>query len=179
MKNQIISYIKNFRDTSLINDETTKEIIKSINFIKKLKKKNKKILIFGNGGSQSIASHFQTDMIKKNQIRCLNFSGSSILTCLANDYGYENAFKKLIEIFADPEDMVILISSSGNSSNIINAYIKANEIGCNILTLSGFDQNNKLNRISKNKIWINSSHYNNIENTHQMILLLIMDMINE
>lgn len=179
MKNKISSYLKKYRGHTYLNNSIIVEIVKSIDLIKRIKKNKNKIIIFGNGGSQSIASHFQTDMIKTHNVRCLNFSGSSLLTCLSNDYGYEKTFQKIIEIFADPEDLIILISSSGNSKNIINAYNKAQNIGCHILTLTGFKKNNKLNKISKNQIWIDDSHYNNIENTHQLILLLIIDMLYE
>ena len=80
-----------------------------------------KLLIFGNGGSAAISSHFSVDMTKIGQIRTVNFNESDLLTCFSNDYGYENWVKKCIEFYSDKGDMIILISSSGESKNMINA----------------------------------------------------------
>src|SRR5210317_1234953 len=84
-------------------------------------KKNKKILIFGNGGSAAISSHVSVDLTKNAKIRTVNFNESDLITCLSNDYGYNRWVKKSIDFYADVKDAVILISSSRNSMNMINA----------------------------------------------------------
>ena len=89
--------------------------------IKKVKKSKKKILIFGNGGSVAIASHFSVDLTKNAKVRAVNFNEADLITCFSNDYGYENWVKKAIEYYSDKGDILILISSSGTSKNIINA----------------------------------------------------------
>ena len=77
-------------------------------------------MIFGNGGSAAIASHFSVDLTKNAKIRCTNYNESDLLTCFSNDYGYEKWVEKSIDFFSDPGDVVILISSSGRSKNMLN-----------------------------------------------------------
>ncbi len=78
-------------------------------------------MIFGNGGSAAIANHFSVDLTKVSKIRCVNFNESSLITCFSNDFGYENWVKKVLEFHGNSKDMIILISSSGESKNMINA----------------------------------------------------------
>ena len=100
-------------------------IIIKLNNVKKylqvVKKNKKKVMIFGNGGSAAIANHFSVDLTKNSKIRCVNFNESSLLTCFSNDFGYENWVKKTLEFHADPKDLIIFISSSGESKNMTNA----------------------------------------------------------
>ena len=137
-----------------------------------------KIIIFGNGGSAAIASHFTTDILKNTNLQCLNLSDVSLLTCLTNDHGYKNANKKFLEFYGNKNDVLIAISSSGESLNIINAVKYAKKIGFSkIITLSGFRKNNKLKKIGDINFWINSKNYNIIENSHQVLLLTLIDFI--
>ena len=78
-------------------------------------------MIFGNGGSAAIASHFSVDLTKNAKIRCVNFNESDLLTCFSNDFGYEKWVEKAIDFYSDPGDTLILISAGGNSSNMVNA----------------------------------------------------------
>ena len=141
------------------------------------KKKNKKVAIFGNGGSAAISSHFSVDLTKIAKVRCVNFNESDLITCFANDYGYENWIKKVIEFYLDKGDVLILVSSSGASKNIINAAKFAKKKGIYLITFSGFKKNNPLSKCGKINIWVNSKIYNHIENIHQIQLLSIADLI--
>ena len=85
-----------------------------------LNKKNKIILI-GNGGSASISSHVAVDFTKFTNFRAICFNEANLITCFANDYNYENWVKKSLEFYAIPGDIIILISSSGRSKDLINA----------------------------------------------------------
>ena len=78
-------------------------------------------MIFGNGGSAAIASHFSVDLTKNAKIRCTNYNESDLLTCFSNDFGYENWVQKAIEFYGDEGDALILISAGGNSKNMVNA----------------------------------------------------------
>ena len=89
-------------------------------FISTSKKKGK-ILIFGNGGSSAIASHVSVDLTKNARIKAINFNEADLITCFSNDYGYERWIEKAIDFYADYKDIVVLISSSGRSKNMINA----------------------------------------------------------
>ncbi len=137
-----------------------------------------KIIIFGNGGSAAIASHFTTDVLKNTNLKCLNLSDTSLITCLANDYGYKNVNSKFLELYGNKGDILIAISSSGKSLNIINSVKTAKKIGFSkIITLSGFKKNNKLKQCGDFNFWIDSSNYNIIENSHQVLLLTLIDYI--
>ena len=87
----------------------------------------KKTMIFGNGGSAAIASHFSVDLTKNARVRCTNYNESDLLTCFSNDFGYEKWIEKSIEYYSDVGDNVILISASGMSLNMINGAKKAKE----------------------------------------------------
>jgi D-sedoheptulose 7-phosphate isomerase len=155
------------------------EIEKFRNFVNKIKKlkKNNKIIIVGNGGSASIAAHSAVDFTKVLKIRSVTFNESNLITCFANDYGYENWVKKAIEFYALKGDILILISSSGKSQNLINACRCANKIGVLTVTFTGFQKNNPLSRNGKINFWINSKVYNIVEMTQHICLVGIVDLL--
>ena len=129
------------------------------------------IIIIGNGGSNSIASHISQDYTKVLDKKSYSFSDPSRLTCYINDYGRDNAYAEFLDDFAGKDTLVILISSSGNSMNIINAAKYCEDNGIMYLALTGFDQNNKLNNM--NPVWrwhVNSDDYGIVECVHQIIL---------
>jgi len=142
------------------------------------KKNNAKIMIFGNGGSAAIASHVSVDLTKNANIRSVNFNEADLITCFANDYGYERWIEKAIDFYADDEDVLILISSSGKSPNMINACKAArNKKMSKIITFTGHDKNNPLSKLGDINFWINSKAYNFVENLHQVWLLTVVDLI--
>lgn len=145
-------------------------------FISTSRKKGK-ILIFGNGGSSAIASHVSVDLTKNARIRTVNYNESDLITCFSNDYGYENWVQKALSFNADKGDMLICISSSGNSKNIINGAKFAKKIGCKVITLTGFDKKNKVRKIGDVNLWVDSKNYNIVEMTHHIWLLTIVDYI--
>ena len=145
--------------------------------LKKTKKAKKKVILYGNGGSAAMASHLSVDLTKACKIRAVNFNEADLLTCFSNDYGYENWVKEAINSYADKNDLVICISSSGTSKNIINGAIKAQKMGCRVITFSGFKKTNPLKKIGKINFWIDSTNYNIIEMTHHIWLLSAVDKI--
>jgi D-sedoheptulose 7-phosphate isomerase len=171
------NYSLNLKNLISFDEETINKIVKITTELEVIKKKNKKVLIFGNGGSAAIANHFTIDLTKVCNIRCVNFNESSLLTCFSNDYGYENWVKKALEFYLDEKDLVIFISSSGKSKNIINGCKYAKKKNSFIVTLTGFSDKNLLNKLGHVKFWVNSKKYNIIENIHQIFLLSIVDYI--
>lgn len=132
-----------------------------------------KIILLGNGGSNAIASHISQDYTKVLNKQAISFSDSSRLTCYINDYGMDMAYAKFIEHFYDRNTLVILISSSGNSTNIVNSakYCVNNKI--DFIILSGFNKDNLLNNYSNNALisfWVDSKDYGVVELTHEIIL---------
>ena len=130
--------------------------------------KNKNIFVFGNGGSAAIADHFAVDMTKNANKRTFSLNTSPLITCLSNDYGYELWMQKALEMYAQSGDIVFLISSSGNSKNVINAIIEANNLGMFCIGLTGKDggmMNNKCDILIK----IPSDNIARIQETHILI----------
>ena len=173
----IKSYIEDLSDLLSPNEELIKKLIKVRNLLLEVRKNNKKVLIFGNGGSAAIASHFSVDLTKNAKIRCLNFNEANLITCFANDYGFEHWVEKAIDFYGDEGDLLILISSSGKSPNMINAAVQARNMNIPIITLTGFEQDNPLMQFSDLYFWVDSRAYNVIENTHQIWLLIVCDLI--
>tara|TARA_B100001540_G_scaffold226210_1_gene200463 strand:+ start:1453 stop:2034 length:582 start_codon:yes stop_codon:yes gene_type:complete len=177
-KLKLEKYFKDFN--SLLKSETNQNFTKIIDVKKELirtKQRRKKILIFGNGGSSSIASHFSVDLTKNAKIRCVNFNEHNLLTCFSNDYGFDKWIEKALNFYGDKGDTIILISSSGKSKNMIRASIAAKKKSIKIITLTGMDKNNPLKKSGNINLWVNSKAYNFIENIHQIWLLSIVDSI--
>tara|TARA_B110000503_G_scaffold119696_1_gene181711 strand:- start:68 stop:655 length:588 start_codon:yes stop_codon:yes gene_type:complete len=171
---------KYFSDLSKIIKPGT-ECLKKLNVVKDLivstSKKSGKILIFGNGGSAAIASHVSVDLTKNARIRAMNFNEADLITCFSNDYGYDRWIEKTIDFYADKKDIIILISSSGQSRNMINACRAAKKKRIKVISFTGHSKNNPLSKLSKISLWVNSKAYNYIENIHQIWLLGICDLI--
>ena len=171
-----------FDDFKKIIDFNSDEIKKKLINLKKIfittKKNKKKILIFGNGGSAAIASHFSIDLTKNAKIRCTNYNESDLITCFSNDYGYERWVEMAIRYYGNKGDVLIVISSSGKSKNIINGCIAAKKKKfLKIITLTGHSMNNPVKKLGDINLWINSKAYNYIENIHQFWLLSLVDLV--
>ena len=178
-KNQFIeSYLEDL--SSLL--KPTPEIIKKLLLISelflKVRESGHKVLIFGNGGSAAIASHVSVDLTKNAKVRCMNFNEADLITCFANDFGFDSWVEKAIELYADESDVLIVISSSGESTNMLNGVKAARNFGLeSVITLSGFSKNNSLCQLADINLWLASKAYNYVENVHQAWLLLIVDLI--
>lgn len=138
-----------------------------------------KIILIGNGGSAAMASHVAVDFTKAAGIRAVNFNEADLITCFANDYGYDQWVSQALRAYADSGDLVILISSSGKSPNIINGALTAGQMGLHVVTLSGFEADNPLRQLGDIQLWANSFAYNIVEMTHHIWLLAIVDHIIE
>ncbi len=142
-----------------------------------VKGRNGKVILVGNGGSAAIASHVAVDLTKTIGVRAVNFNEADLITCLANDFGYEQWVAKALEFYADQGDVVIVISSSGRSANIVNGAVKAKDMGLDLVTFSGFDKENPLRRLGGMNFWVDSRDYNVVEMTHHIWLLAIADQL--
>ena len=172
----IREYLNRYQKSLLKNDVSDYMIsMKKLHL--QTRDKGNKVLIAGNGGSAAMASHVSVDLTKQAGIRTVNFNEADLITCFANDYGYENWVAKAIEFYGDEGDVVILISSSGKSPNMINAAIQAKSMNITVITLTGFEQDNPLRESGELNFWLDSRAYNIIENTHQIWLLMVCDLI--
>ena len=129
-----------------------------------------KVMFIGNGGSAAIASHMAIDYLRNGGVPALTFNDSASLTCLGNDFGYEHVFTRQIELHGRAEDMLIAISSSGSSKNILNGVSVARDKGCRVISLSGFAADNPLRSMGDLNFFVDSNHYGRVEASHLLIL---------
>ena len=177
-KNFINKYLEDFSSLIKPNDDIVTKIISVRDVMVSVQKNKNKIMIFGNGGSAAIASHVSVDLTKNANIRCTNYNEADLITCFANDYGYERWIEKAVDFYADQNDVLILISSSGKSKNMINACKSARKKEFSkIITFTGHNKGNPLSKLGDINFWINSKAYNFVENIHQLWLLTIVDLI--
>jgi len=172
------SYLKQYNKSiyELINSVNANLIEQSVQLIQRSIHNKSKVYIVGNGGSASIASHVSVDFAKVARVPSSTFNNSNLITCFANDYGYENWVVEAIKAYTNINDLIILISSSGTSKNIVNAaqYCKDNNI--DLITLSGFTKDNPLSTLGNVNFHIESTEYNYIEMSHHIILLALVDI---
>ena len=173
----IKDYLNRYRKL-LFKTDVSKKLIKMKEMLLNIKNSGKKVIIAGNGGSAAMASHFSVDLTKNAGIRCVNFNEADLITCFANDYGFERWVEKAVDFYGDEGDLLIVISSSGSSKNILNG-VKAARNGNfkAVVTLSGFAEDNPLRQLGDINLWINNRAYNFVENIHQVWLLAIVDLI--
>ena len=125
-----INFLKDYFESLkglLKNDEYLDNLVKVKKILIETNSKGKKTMIFGNGGSAAISSHFSVDLTKNARVRCTNYNESDLLTCFANDFGYEKWVEKTINFYGDEGDSLILISAGGNSPNMINGAEEGKE----------------------------------------------------
>ncbi|MDD4910536.1 MAG: SIS domain-containing protein [Candidatus Omnitrophica bacterium] len=152
---------------------------KIVGVIIKQGKKGNNVILIGNGGSASIASHISTDFLKNCRVPAVAFNDTSLITCLSNDLGYEHVFQVPVKMLAKRGDILFSISSSGRSKNILNATAEAKKRGCFIATLSGFDKNNPLRKMGEINFYVPSRSYGFVEISHLAICHLIADNIQD
>jgi D-sedoheptulose 7-phosphate isomerase len=150
-----------------------------IQWVKTMHKSRGKLIIIGNGGSAGIASHLAIDYSKNGNIPALALNDASALTCLSNDYGYEDVFAKQIEYYGSSKDILVAISSSGKSKNILKAVTVAQKMGCQVITFSGFDPNNPLGQVGDLNFYIDSKSYGYVEVAHLSLGHALLDHIIE
>jgi D-sedoheptulose 7-phosphate isomerase len=178
-------YIAQFDEvlkSTIISDKNFEEIRESrfnkiVEQLLLLKKNNRTVYLVGNGGSSGIISHVSIDLINACKIKAHPITDNSIITCLANDYGYERVFSEALSTLITEGDILIAVSSSGNSQNIINAVNTAKNKLATTITLSGFSDENPLRKTGDYNLWIDSSSYGFVEIGHALLLHFITDSI--
>ena len=175
--NFLQNYLIDYSNLIKPNKEIIAKLIQVRDIFLKTSKRKGKILIFGYGGSAAIASHVSVDLTKNAKIRTVNFNESDLITCFSNDYGYARWVEKSVDFYADSKDTLVLISSSGKSQNMINACKAAKRKKIKVISLTGHTKNNPLSKTADLSLWINSKAYNFVENTHQVWLLTVCDLI--
>ncbi len=172
---QLDSYKQTFNDY-FSSADLQRDVKASVDLIKN---KTKNIFFLGNGGSNSICSHMMEDFMKLAGYPTYSFSDAALITCFANDFGYELAMKEWLKVFFTDQDLLVAISSSGESKNILAACKYAKEKGGKVITLSGFKKENSLRQLGDINFHIDVKSYGIAECYHQVILHIILDSLND
>lgn len=140
-----------------------------------------KVIIFGNGGSMCDAMHFAEELTgrfrkDRQALPAIAINDPSHITCVGNDYGFENIFARAVEAYAAPKDVVIGISTSGNSPNIIKALRRAEDLACSTVALLGKD-GGKLSGTCDYQIIVPAETSDRIQEIHTLILHILIEMI--
>jgi D-sedoheptulose 7-phosphate isomerase len=152
---------------------------KAIEMLAEAREHNRHIFVCGNGGSASTASHFVTDMVKgasynrSSRFRIMALTDSmATITAYSNDVGYDCIFAEQLKNFAQPGDVFIAISGSGNSPNVVCAMQSANALGCKTIALTGRD-GGKLGPLAHLQIRVAEPHMGRIEDGHLIVCHMI------
>lgn len=143
------------------------------------KEKSSQVFFIGNGGSSAIASHMTADFMKNGGMNTYSLYDNAVTTCMGNDYGYESIFSKPMEFLLREGDLVVAISSSGNSQNIVNAIEVAKQKQAEVITLTGFKPDNRVKSMGGINVYVPCEKYGIVESIHNLILQQIVDLIME
>ena len=143
------------------------------------KEKNAQLFFMGNGGSSAIASHMTADFMKNGGMNTYNLYDNAVTTCMGNDYGYEYIFSRPMEFLVREGDLVVAVSSSGNSANIIHAVQVAKKKQASVITFTGFKPENSVKQLGDINVYVPCEKYGMVESIHNLMLQQIVDCIME
>ncbi len=164
--------------TVALNNLDLGQIDAIVRVLKSTKTRNSNIYIFGNGGSAATASHMANDLAKKSGLKAISLVDNiSILTAWANDVAYSEVFRKQLETLLRPGDVVVVISASGESENVIKAASYASSQGNKLIVLTGFEPKNRLAKIADIAVVVQSHDYGIVEDIHLTLNHIISDSL--
>jgi D-sedoheptulose 7-phosphate isomerase len=177
MKNYVEKYLQ--AQKSAVDTIPVNEVVKLIEKFRETLANDKQIFVFGNGGSAANASHFVTDLGKGSsdktykRFRCLSLNDNvSWMTAIGNDYKYEDIFKRQLENYARPGDLVMVMSVSGSSPNLVSAMKWCKENGVFAVALVG-GKRGTLSTLADHVIAVDDIHYGRVEDAHMHICHII------
>ena len=176
---QLADLVSNCQITPMngVQLEAEAGISQMLSVLERARSNRASVYVIGNGGSAAVAGHLVNDLVKVGHVRAFTLHDSSLLTCLANDYGWDNAYAQALTQMALPGDVLIAISSSGRSMNIRNAAAQLWGKGGTVITLSGFAADNPLRALGDLNVWVDSTDYGMVEVGHQFILHHLSDRL--
>jgi D-sedoheptulose 7-phosphate isomerase len=149
------------------------------NITKRVKNLNDVIFFIGNGASAMMAGHMAADASKNGGVRSLTFNDAALMTAISNDIAYEECFSMPLKRFANANDVLVTISSSGNSPNILRAIETARQLNVKVVTLSGMKADNQSRKIGDLNFYIPADTYGVVEASHQVLLHCWLDKFME
>lgn len=159
--------VTNIIGASLSVDEGAE---KAVRMFENVRSASRKVMLAGNGGSAAIVSHAQNDLSASAAVRAMVFTEQPLLTATANDHGYGSVFEQPINLWAEPGDLLLTVSSSGKSENIIRALQAARDKDCKIITLSGFSHDNASRQMGDLNFYVPSDVYAYVESVHTALI---------
>lgn len=169
-------YFAHYRQV-LFESDVSSELLAFRDLCRQVRARNAKLIFVGNGASATISSHAATDFTQHAGVRAIAFNDHSLITAFGNDYGYENWVAQALEVYADSGDVIVLISSSGKSPNIVNAAAYAREHGLQVVSFSGFLPDNPLRSMGSPSFWADSCAYNVVESVHLIWVLTVANLL--
>ena len=185
MNNQYINELMNTLEQTRIYMENGEEsdyetgIQVLVEFFTIHKKAETQIFFIGNGGSSAIASHMTAYFMKNGGMKTYSLYDNAVTTCMGNDYGYEYVFSRPLEFLGQENDLLVAVSSSGNSQNIVNAINTANTKNMETITFTGFKKDNRSKQLGTVNVYVPSEKYGIVESIHNLMLQQIVDLIME
>ena len=150
---------------------------RAVDMIQAVGSRSAKVMLIGNGGSAAIVSHVQNDLCKAVGVRAMVFNEPPLLMALANDEGYVYAFERCVNLWAEPGDLLLAISSSGASENILRAVKASSAHGASCITLSGFAPDNPLRTLGDLNFYAASDLYGPVEMAHHVLTHFLTDCV--
>ena len=145
----------------------------------KHKQEKSQIFFIGNGGSSAIASHMTADFMKNGGMRTYSLYDNAVTTCMGNDYGYAYVFSRPLAFLGQENDLLVAISSSGSSQNIVNAIHVAKTKKMEVITFTGFLPDNPSKQMGDINVYVPSEKYGVVESIHNLMLQQTVDLIME
>lgn len=173
----IIQHCLEMYRRNLFEQDVSSSLLATRDLLRELNSRGRKMILAGNGASAAICSHAALDFSKQARTRAVTLGDASAVTAFANDCGFECWICRALDLHADPGDVIVLISSSGRSPNIVNAARHAKQKGHPLVTFSGFDAGNPLRSLGDINFWVDSQAYNIVENVHSIWLMMVCDLL--
>jgi len=177
-RNQFIDMVCSV-EMSIDSDEVNLEkwMEELINELKRTRNNKNRMYFIGNGASSSMSSHFATDFTKNGGISSFSCNEGTLLTCFGNDFGYENAYMQMMNYYMQQGDVLVAISSSGASKNIVNAinFVRQKFPDNVVITFTGFDANNYSRTNGSYNLYIPIKDYGMVESSHAYYLHMLLD----
>jgi len=161
----------------LVSEEIEAGIHEFAQLARSVRDRKAKMMFAGNGASASISEHGAVDFTKQGGVRGITFHDPNLITCFANDFGYDHWMAKAVEHHGDEGDAVVLISASGESPSVVNAARAARRLGMSVVTFSGRNPDNALRALGQINFWCDSHAYNVVENLHSIWLTATIDLL--
>ena len=155
------------------------EAVKFARRVWEMRMTTSKIIFLGNGASNTIANHAALDYMSQIGVTTIAVNDPAVLTAFANDFGYDHAWERYCKINFKSGDMLVAVSSSGRSQNVVNAAKYVKDTGGYVVAFTGFDEDNDLNKIANQKFWVDAQLYNPVESIHNLWLAMICDVLTE